>query len=356
MILGLCAAVLAPTARVARATEAAPVGPAGPDCGRLACVALTFDDGPSEATSALLDDLADARVRATFFVVGDQARWWPTQLRREVAEGHAIGNHSLTHPYLATLTPAQVHEELLGGENAIAEITGTRPLLVRPPYGNYSAAVRSFGHPLVLWDVETLDWQHHDPAQVLARVAAQVRPGSIVLMHDTQNQLDTLAAVPRLIRNLRAAGYTLVTVPELLAPHTLVPGAVYRDRASAARPAEHPQPWDTVPPTAAEDTAAGVAGTVLWQYASGADTGPAEAETVEHGLRPGECRNLTQPPAAATDTRAFALRNLTGHTVELHDRRDCTEATAALTPGGEQYGPVRSFRVRTADGTPAAAR
>ncbi|WP_052681524.1 polysaccharide deacetylase family protein [Saccharothrix sp. ST-888] len=118
-------------------------------------MAPTFDDGPSEATSALLDHLAAARVRATFFVVGDQARWWPAQLKREAAEGHVIGNHSLTHPYPGASTPAQVHDELTGGENAIAEITGRRPFLVRPPYGSFSAAVRNFGHPLVLWDVDT---------------------------------------------------------------------------------------------------------------------------------------------------------------------------------------------------------
>ncbi|MDH6115070.1 peptidoglycan/xylan/chitin deacetylase (PgdA/CDA1 family) [Kitasatospora sp. MAP12-15] len=372
VVLGMCTAFLVPVARpapplpapppvaqavpafgapmVAAADPAAGVAAAaptaGPDCARLACVALTFDDGPSAATSGLLDDLADADVKATFFIVGEQARSFPEQLRREAAEGHAIGNHTLTHPFLTTLTPAQVHDELAQSEDAIAGITGSRPLLVRPPYGSYSAAVRSFGHPLVLWDVDTRDWQHHDPAQVLSRAAAMVHPGSIVLMHDTEGQLSTLGAVPQLIRNLRAAGYTLVTVPELLAPASPAPGAVYRNRDSATRPADHLQPWDTAPATTDQDTDAAIAGTVAWQYPTGAADGPAEAERVESGLRPGECRNTLAPQPAPQDTPAFALRNSTGHDLVMYDRADCDHWTAVLTPGGEQYAEVRSFSMR----------
>ncbi|WP_344438056.1 polysaccharide deacetylase family protein, partial [Kitasatospora nipponensis] len=308
-------------------------------------VALTFDDGPSPATTALLDDLAAARVKATFFVVGDQARWFPDQLRREVAEGHVIGNHTLSHPYLGTSTPDQVHDQLLGGEDEIAAVTGTRPVLVRPPYGSFGAAVRSFGHPLVLWDVDSRDWQHHDPAQVLSRAAAGLRAGSILLMHDTENQVSTLSAVPELIRTLRAAGYTLVTVPELFAPGTLAPGGAYRNRDSATRPAEHPQPWDEAPASSTRDTATAVAGTALWEYATGAASGPAQAERVEDGLRPGECRNTRPPRDDATDTPAYALRNLTGHRIEMHDRADCGRRSAVVAPGEEQYGDLRSFRV-----------
>lgn len=362
-VVGLCAAVLVPVVQSTPAGRAASAGRvgvagvlgaappfgaplvrdvgAGPDCERLACVALTFDDGPSAATSGLLDDLAEARVKATFFIVGDQARAYPDQLKREVAEGHAIGNHTRTHPLLASLTPAQVHDELADGEDAIAGITGTRPLLVRPPYGSYSAAVRSFGHPLVLWDVDTMDWQHHDPARVLARAAQYVRPGSIVLMHDTLP--GTLTAVPQLIRNLRAAGYTLVTVPELLGPGALTPGGVYRDQASATRAAAHPQPWGAPLPTADQDGAGAVAGTVAWQYPTGAPAGPAEAERVESGLRPGECRNTMAPDS---DVAAFALRNGTGHDLVIYDRPDCAHWTAVLTPGSEQYAEMRSFKVR----------
>ncbi|MEV7782874.1 polysaccharide deacetylase family protein [Kitasatospora sp. NPDC088351] len=315
-----------------------------PDCARLACVALTFDDGPSPASEALLDDLDAAQVKATFFVVGEQVGSWPGSLRRAAAEGHAIGNHSFTHPALGTATPAQVRDELTGGEDAIEEVTGVRPALVRPPFGSYNAAVRSFGRALVLWDVDTGDWDHHDPAQVLDRVEDGVRPGSIVLMHDAEEQRQTLAVVPQLIRNLRDAGYTLVTVPELLVPAVPTPGTAYRNRDSAIRPVDHPRPWDTEPPSADEDTDTAVAGTVLWRYPTGAPTGPAEAENVEEGLRPGECRN-TLPPLAE-DTPAFALRNVTGHAVEIHDRPDCGHLTVVLTPGGEGHDVLRSFRVR----------
>ncbi|WP_329485553.1 polysaccharide deacetylase family protein [Kitasatospora sp. NBC_01246] len=343
VVLGVCAALLAPGPVSATPATHAPTGgsaPAGPDCERLACVALTFDDGPSAATAELLDDLAAARVKATFFAVGDQVRWWPDRLRREAAEGHVIGNHSLTHPRLGASTPAQVRAELAGGEQAIAEVLGERPELVRPPYGSFSAEVRRFGHPLVLWDIDTRDWDHHDPAQVLARVEAGVRPGSVILMHDTENQRETLAVVPELVRRLRGAGYTLVTVPELFAPATLVPGGAYRDRASAVRPVEHPQPWDTAPASREQDSADAVAGTLVWQHPTGAPDGAAEAETVESGLRPGECRTLVSPGPPA-----YAVRNLTGHDIELHDRPDCTRRTGTVTPGEEIVGELYSVRV-----------
>ncbi|GAB2725600.1 polysaccharide deacetylase family protein [Kitasatospora kifunensis] len=344
-LMCLCAAVLGP------AGQSAKPSPPAPDCARLACVALTFDDGPSVATDSLLDDLAADHTKATFFLVGQEARYRTKQVKREQAEGHAIGNHTLTHPYLGDLTPAQVHDELAGGEQAIADITGTRPWLVRPPYGNQSAQVASFGHPLLLWDLDTLDWWHHDPAQVLSRAAAGVRSGSIVLMHDTENQRDTLTAVPQLIRNLRNAGYTLVTVPELFGAAALKPGTAYRNRSSATRPEPQPQPWADPLPTTAQDTAqdtdAAIAGTVLLRYHSAAATGPAQLAQAVGGLRPGECRNVVQPLAALAGAPAFALRDDTAHGIELYDQRDCSHQVAANTmaPGTEQDDEVRSFKV-----------
>lgn len=315
-----------------------------PDCARLACVALTFDDGPSPATPALLDDLDAARVKATFFVVGQQVTAFPELLRREAADGQAIGNHSFTHPVLASLTPDQVHDELADTQDAVFKVIGRRPTLMRPPYGSYSAAVRSFGLPLVVWDVDSMDWSHHDPAMVLRRAAAGVHPGSIILMHDTQPE--TLAAVPQLIRNLRAAGYTLVTVPQLFAGTELVPGAVYRDRASATRPDTASPSWTTVPPSTSGDTNTTVAGTVLWSYATHSATGPAEAGTLESGLRPGECHNTLPPHATTVDEPAFAIRNTTSHDVAVYDTPDCTHKITVLAPGSEEIDVLRSFKVR----------
>ncbi|QMU78579.1 polysaccharide deacetylase family protein [Streptacidiphilus sp. PB12-B1b] len=330
-------------AHPARARLSADGSPSGPDCSRLACVALTFDDGPSEATSALLDHLDAAHAKATFFVVGQQVQAFPEQLRREVADGQAIGNHTFTHPVLASLTADQVHDELADTQDAVFKAAGVRPTLMRPPYGSYSAAVRSFGLPLVVWDVDSMDWSHHDPAMVLRRAAAGIRPGSIILMHDTQPE--TLAAVPQLIRNLRASGYTLVTVPQLFAGTRLDPGSVYRDRDSAARPDADSRNWHATPPTADQDTADAAAGTVLWRYATHSPTGPSEAGTLEHGLHSGQCHDTLPPHATSPDEAAFAIRNTTGHDVAMYDTPDCTHRTATLTPGSEQTGTLRSFKL-----------
>ncbi|WP_327064778.1 polysaccharide deacetylase family protein [Kitasatospora sp. NBC_01302] len=337
----LCAALLAP------AQEPAGAAPPAPDCARLACVALTFDDGPSAATGALLDDLAAAHTKATFFLVGQEAAYRPQLVKREVAEGHALGNHTYTHPYLGALTPDQVHDQLAATEKTIADITGTRPTLVRPPYGNQSAQVAAYGHPLMLWDLDSLDWYHHDPAQVLSRAEAGVRAGSVVLMHDTDNQRDTLAAVPQLIRNLRRAGYTPVTVPELFGSTELKPGMSYRNRDSAARPAAQPRPWADPLPSAAQDTDTAIAGSVLLRYHSAAATGPAELAQTVDGLRTGECRNVVAPLDARAGAPAFALRDDTGHGIQLYDRADCAHRVAenTLTPGSEQDDEVRSFKV-----------
>ena len=318
--------------------------PSAPDCARLACVALTFDDGPSPATPALLDALDAARVKATFFVVGQQVQAFPELLRREAADGQVIGNHSFTHPALASLTPDQVHDQLADTQDAVFQVTGRRPALIRPPYGSYSAAVRSFGLPLVVWDVDSMDWSHHDPAMVLRRAAVGVHPGSIILMHDTQPE--TLAAVPQLIRNLRAAGYTLVTVPQLFTGTKLVPGAVYRDRDSAARPDTSSPSWTTTPPGAGGDPDTSVAGTVLWSYATHSATGPAEAGVVEKGLRPGQCHDTLPPHATSVDEPAFAIRNSTSHDVAIYDTADCTHKITVLAPGGEEIDILRSFEVR----------
>jgi peptidoglycan/xylan/chitin deacetylase (PgdA/CDA1 family) len=362
-VLGVCAAALVwpITALAEHADAPPPAAPAqaaphraalahrggvrpAPDCARLACVALTFDDGPSEATPALLDALDAARVKATFFVVGQQVEAFPAELRREVADGQVIGNHSFTHPVLGSLTPQQVHDELADTQSAVYRVAGVRPTLMRPPYGSYSAAVRSFGLPLVVWDVDSMDWSHHDPAMVLRRAAAGVRPGSIILMHDTQPE--TLAAVPQLIRNLRAAGYTLVTVAELFSGTRLVPGSVYRDRDSAARPDADSRSWNVAPPGTDADTDSAVAGTVLWRYATHSPTGPSEAGTVESGLHPGQCHDTLPPHATSDDEAAFAIRNGTSHDIAIYDTPDCTHHTSTLTPGSEDIDTLRSFKVQ----------
>ncbi|MCK2220123.1 polysaccharide deacetylase family protein [Actinomadura sp. ATCC 31491] len=184
------------------------------DCRRVKCVALTFDDGPGPYTDTLLRHLAAYDARATFFVVGQNVAAYPSVLRRAVAAGHEIGNHTWSHPDLTKLSAARVRAQVARDDQAIRDAAGLTPALVRPPYGAFDATVRAqVKRPLVLWSVDTLDWLHRDSARV-ARVAIRsARPGSVILFHDIHPT--TVRAVPRVLKALSRQGYAFVTVSRL---------------------------------------------------------------------------------------------------------------------------------------------
>jgi peptidoglycan/xylan/chitin deacetylase (PgdA/CDA1 family) len=150
-------------------------------------LALTFDDGPSESTPAVLDALARHGVRATFFFCGANVRRLPEIARRAAAEGHAIGNHTWSHPRLYRLSAAQIEDEIARTQAAIEDGAGLRPRLFRPPYG-----IRWFGlfpalekHALraVMWSACAYDWRR-SAAGIEAALRAKARDGAIVLLHD----------------------------------------------------------------------------------------------------------------------------------------------------------------------------
>ncbi|MFI7228072.1 polysaccharide deacetylase family protein [Nonomuraea angiospora] len=184
------------------------------DCRHVKCVALTFDDGPGPYTDTLLAYLAAYHARATFFVVGGNVVTYPRVLRRTVAAGHEIGNHTWSHPDLTRLSPARVRSQLGRTDQAIRAVTGVVPRLVRPPYGALNATVRrQTGRPMVLWSVDTLDWRYRSSATVARRALRAVRPGSVILFHDIHPT--TVRAIPRVLRKLAGRGYRFVTVSEL---------------------------------------------------------------------------------------------------------------------------------------------
>lgn len=183
------------------------------DCRKIACVALTFDDGPAPTTPGLLDILRKAKVRATFFVIGRNVTAQPQVVRREVAEGHVVGNHTWSHRDLAALSAEDQQREVDLTSEELAKV-GVRTTLLRPPYGSFDKRSRRLGSALVLWDVDPLDWRDHDAALIARRVVSSAHRGSIVLLHDIHPT--TVAAVPAIIQGLRAKGLTLVTVPEVL--------------------------------------------------------------------------------------------------------------------------------------------
>ena len=176
-------------------------------------VALTFDDGPSAATTGrLLDILAEKGVRATFFVLGSRAEQNPEILRRQVTE-HEVGSHTVGHIDMTKMSVEAVRADTETMRGVIAA-AGGELRLVRPPYGSIGAAAREgTGTPLVLWTVDPKDWRVRDAATVRQRVVEATYDGAIVLMHDIYES--TVEAVGGIIDDLRAQGYEFLTVSEL---------------------------------------------------------------------------------------------------------------------------------------------
>ena len=185
-----------------------------------AYVALTFDDGPhATLTPKLLDILAERNVKATFFVLGPRVKASPGVMRRIVAEGHEIGNHSWTHRVMSKAPDAAVFKEFQDTHDAVIAACGVAPKSQRPPYGAMTKVQRSmlkdkFGYPCILWDVDPLDWKKPGSGVVASRLLSGARNGSILLLHDIH--AGSVDAVPAVVDGLIAKGYTFVTVSQLV--------------------------------------------------------------------------------------------------------------------------------------------
>lgn len=188
-------------------------------------VALTFDDGPdTRFTPKVLDALKANQVKATFFVLGSQASTHPDIIRRIVREGHVVGNHSYSHANLPKLSVDKFQNQIMNTENVLQGLIGYAPKLIRPPYGAINEEqvrwVADHHYLIVNWNVDSLDWKSLNSEQVLSNIMQQTKPGSIILQHsggaESQDLSGTVQAIGPLITKLKAAGYTFVTVPELL--------------------------------------------------------------------------------------------------------------------------------------------
>ncbi len=198
------------------------------DCQKQACVALTFDDGPSVHTDQLLDILKEKGAPATFFVLGKSAKYQTQTIKRMAAEGHEIESHTFSHKDLRKLNKDEIAAELNETDQVLEKIIGRGTKFLRPPYGAVSDSVKAnAGRPLILWTIDPLDWKKRETESVIKEMSA-AKPGMIVLGHDIY--ATTVAAIPKVIDNLRAKGYQLVTVEELLAGQELKAGHIYRQR------------------------------------------------------------------------------------------------------------------------------
>ncbi|NUR82911.1 MAG: polysaccharide deacetylase family protein [Nonomuraea sp.] len=199
------------------------------DCAKVKCLALTFDDGPSKYTPALLDTLKKQKVKATFFLMGKHAEKYPKIARREVREGHVVGNHTFDHPHLTQLTDLDIQVQIESTQDAIRRATGVTPRLFRPPYGDTDDRIADLagqeGLPQILWTGTTLDWKLRDQKKITAAVLRLARRDGVILMHDVVPQ--TVRAMPGIVKELKKRGYHLVTVPVLLKGKSVPPGATF---------------------------------------------------------------------------------------------------------------------------------
>jgi len=201
------------------------------DCAQVKCVALTFDDGPTPYTDRLLSILTANKAKATFFEIGNKVAANPAGAKRVVEAGMELGNHTWEHPNMTTLPLEDVPSQLSRANDAIAAATGVTPKLWRPPGGLTNAAVNEqagkVGLAGILWDVIPYDWIN-DSNTAASRVLlmAQIKPGSVVLLHDTYSS--TVDIVEQFIPVLKANDYHFVTVTQLLGQRA--PGSVYGSR------------------------------------------------------------------------------------------------------------------------------
>jgi peptidoglycan/xylan/chitin deacetylase (PgdA/CDA1 family) len=184
-------------------------------------IALTFDDGPGPYTPQLLSVLQQESVPGTFFQVGLSLKYFHAATSQIVADGYPIGDHTLDHAAMSHLSPRDQRSQVLQQIRLIARYGAPFPRLFRPPYGLWDAdtisVLRKYKMLMVMWTVDTSDYRQPGVASIVHSAVAGARPGAIILMHDAGgNRTETIAALPQIIRTLKARGYKLVTVPKLL--------------------------------------------------------------------------------------------------------------------------------------------
>ncbi|MFE9054627.1 polysaccharide deacetylase family protein [Streptomyces mutabilis] len=203
LVTAVSVAALAAAVAVAADADAAPARAAA--CNGY--VGLTFDDGPSGNTRALLDALRQNGLRATMFNQGQYAAQNPSLVRAQVDAGMWVANHSYTHPHMTQLSQAQMDSEISRTQQAIANAGGGTPKLFRPPYGETNATLRAveakYGLTEVIWDVDSQDWNNAS-TDAIVQAVSRLGDGQVILMHDWP--ANTLAAIPRIAQTLAGKG------------------------------------------------------------------------------------------------------------------------------------------------------
>ena len=182
-------------------------------------VSISFDASwGADKTISILDILDEHGVKTTFFLVGGWVDKYPEMVEEIFARGHEIGNHSDTHPHMSQLSESAIKDELRIMSDKVEKLTGVRPTLFRPPYGDYNNRVvevsRAEGYECVQWSIDSLDWKDYDAGTICKRVRDKLCPGSIVLFHNAA--LHTPEALPSVLEHMIREGYTVVPIGQLI--------------------------------------------------------------------------------------------------------------------------------------------
>ena len=184
-------------------------------------ISISFDAAwGNEDTQQLIDILGKYNIKATFFVVGQWVDKYPESVKALHDAGHEVMNHSNTHAHMSQLSRDEIIADVNACNDKIEAVTGVRPTLIRPPYGEYDdnviSAIRSMGMEPIQWDVDSLDWKELSAPDITKRVTGKVQAGSIVLFHNAA--LHTPEALPGIIDTLLQQGYTFVPISQLILP------------------------------------------------------------------------------------------------------------------------------------------
>ncbi|MGG0718049.1 polysaccharide deacetylase family protein [Robertmurraya massiliosenegalensis] len=189
-------------------------------------VTLTFDDGPDPRfTPQILDILRENEIKATFFLMGARAEAYPELVKQIVEDGHIIGNHTYWHPNLVEEEDVNVlQREVTRTESSLANLIAYRTKLFRAPYGFLNnelvEKLRDMNYKVVVWSVDSLDWQESPPDQITYNVLSNIHPGAIILMHDgaawNEDRTNTVRSLRQIIPAIKEQGLEFATVPELL--------------------------------------------------------------------------------------------------------------------------------------------
>ena len=184
-------------------------------------VALTFDHSwGNKFTPSILDTLKQNDIKVTFFIMGPWALKYPDVAKRMVTDGHEIASHGYRHQNYGDKTKEWIQEDIEKSQVMIKEVTGVDAKLIRPPNGHYSPlslkVTEDLGYKTIIWNIDSLDWKNPGRDVIVERVMKRLKPGGIILMHASDTPVQTAEALPILLEKIKAEGYKIVTVTQLL--------------------------------------------------------------------------------------------------------------------------------------------